>query len=46
MRLSGFAVGRANGRDANALLTEVHQHPAMEDLVVWVREDDQQRRTA
>ena len=31
MRLAGLAVGRADERDANTLLTEVHQHPAMEE---------------
>jgi hypothetical protein len=46
MRLAGLAVGRADERHANPLLTEVHQHAAMEDLVVWVREDDEQRRAA
>jgi hypothetical protein len=46
MRLAGLAVGCADERDANALSTQVHQHPAMEELVVWMREDDEQRRAA
>jgi hypothetical protein len=44
MRLACLAVGGTDERDADALLTQVHQYAAMEDLVVWMREDDEQRR--
>ena len=42
MRLTRLAVGGADERDSNPLLTEVHQHAAMEDLVVGMREGDEQ----
>jgi hypothetical protein len=46
MGLAGLTVSGADERDANTLLTQVHQHPAMKELVVWMREDDEQRRAA
>jgi hypothetical protein len=46
MRFAGLAVRGAGKGYANALLTEVHQHAAMKELVVWMREDDQQRCAA
>jgi hypothetical protein len=46
MRLARLAVGGADERDSNTLLTEVHQHAAMEDLVVGMREHYEQRRAA
>jgi hypothetical protein len=44
MRLACLAVRGTRERHANALLTEVRQHAAMEDLVVGMREDDEQGR--
>ena len=42
MRFAGFAVGGAGERDAHPAFAEVREHAAVEDLVVGMREDDEE----
>ena len=42
MRLAGLSVGGAGKRDAHSPFAEVREHAAVEDLVVGMREDDQE----
>ena len=44
MRLARLAVRGTRERHANTLFTEMRQHAAMKDLVVGMREDDEQGR--
>jgi hypothetical protein len=46
MRFAGLAIGGADERHANTQLTQVHQYSAMENFIVWMSEDDEQRRAA
>jgi len=45
MRLARLTVGGTDERDAHAVFAQVRQHACVKDLVVRMREDDEQRRT-
>ena len=42
MRLAGFAVGGTGERNAHTAFAEVREHAAVKDLVVGMRQHDQQ----
>jgi hypothetical protein len=46
MRPASLAVRGTRERHANPQFTEVRQHPAMKNLIVGMREDDEQGRAS
>jgi hypothetical protein len=44
VRLAGLTVGRARERDASSSCTKMRQDAAVKDLIVRVRQHDEQRR--